>query len=42
MTFSTPSYPPAGKIAWAAFTYICFGMIYTASDVPFWAMASTI
>jgi sugar (glycoside-pentoside-hexuronide) transporter len=42
MTFSTPSYSPAGKIAWAAFTYICFGMIYTASDVPFWAMASTI
>ena len=40
--FSTPSFSVSGKIAWAAFTYISFGMIYTASDVPFWAMSSTI
>ena len=40
--FSTPDFSPGGKIAWAAFTYISFGMIYTASDVPFWAMSSTI
>jgi GPH family glycoside/pentoside/hexuronide:cation symporter/probable glucitol transport protein GutA len=31
-----------GKIAWATVTYICFGMIYTASDVPFWALSSAI
>jgi GPH family glycoside/pentoside/hexuronide:cation symporter/probable glucitol transport protein GutA len=42
LTFSAPSLSPAKKIAWAAFTYISFGMIYTASDVPFWAMASSI
>ncbi|MDN5334819.1 MAG: hypothetical protein PWP59_2081, partial [Sphaerochaeta sp.] len=35
--FSAPDLSPGGKIAWAAFTYISFGMIYTASDVPFWA-----
>ena len=41
-SFSVPSFSNEGKIAWAAFTYISFGMIYTASDVPFWAMSSTI
>lgn len=41
-SFSTPSFSSGGKIAWAAFTYISFGMIYTASDVPFWALSSTI
>jgi len=41
-SFSTPSFSYSGKVAWAAFTYIAFGMIYTASDVPFWAMSSTI
>ncbi len=40
--FSAPDFSPRGKIAWAAFTYIGFGMIYTASDVPFWAMSSTM
>jgi len=41
-SFSAPSFSQPGKIAWAAVTYIVFGMIYTASDVPFWAMGSTI
>jgi GPH family glycoside/pentoside/hexuronide:cation symporter/probable glucitol transport protein GutA len=41
-TFSAPSFSMGGKIAWAATTYICFGMIYTASDVPFWALSSAI
>ena len=41
-SFSTPSLSMTGKIAWATVTYICFGMIYTASDVPFWALSSAI
>lgn len=41
-SFSAPSFSHSGKVVWAAVTYICFGMIYTASDVPFWAMSSTI
>jgi GPH family glycoside/pentoside/hexuronide:cation symporter/probable glucitol transport protein GutA len=41
-SFSAPQFSHSGKVAWAAITYICFGMIYTASDVPFWAMSSTI
>jgi sugar (glycoside-pentoside-hexuronide) transporter len=42
MSFSAPNLSSGGKIAWAAVTYITFGMIYTASDVPYWAMSSTI
>ncbi len=41
-SFSTPDFPMTGKILWALVTYVCFGMIYTASDVPFWALSSTI
>jgi GPH family glycoside/pentoside/hexuronide:cation symporter/probable glucitol transport protein GutA len=41
-SFSAPSFSMSGKIAWATATYICFGMIYTASDVPFWALSSAI
>lgn len=41
-SFSAPSLGMGGKIAWAAITYIAFGMIYTASDVPFWALSSAI
>lgn len=41
-SFSAPSFSMGGKIAWAAITYVAFGMIYTASDVPFWALSSAI
>ncbi len=41
-SFSAPTLSMGGKIAWASITYIAFGMIYTASDVPFWALSSAI
>ena len=41
-SFSAPDLSMGGKIAWASITYIAFGMIYTASDVPFWALSSAI
>jgi len=41
-SFSAPALSMTGKIAWASITYIAFGMIYTASDVPFWALSSAI
>lgn len=41
-SFSAPTLSMGGKIAWATITYIAFGMIYTASDVPFWALSSAI
>lgn len=41
-SFSAPELSMTGKLAWAAITYIGFGMIYTASDVPFWALSSAI
>lgn len=41
-SFSAPSLSYSSKLIWALLTYICFGMIYTASDVPFWALGSAI
>lgn len=34
--------PMATKVAYAAVTYIAWGMIYTLSDVPFWTMSSVM
>jgi len=34
--------PASTKVAYAAITYISWGMIYTISDVPFWTMSSVI
>ena len=42
MCFSAPELSPAGKLIWAYITFILFDMIYTASDVPYWAMSSAI
>jgi GPH family glycoside/pentoside/hexuronide:cation symporter/probable glucitol transport protein GutA len=41
-TFSAPQLSYAGKLAWAYLTYIPFSMIYTASDIPYWALSSTL
>lgn len=42
LCFANPDLSPAGKLVYAYFTYILFGMIYTASDVPYWAFSSAI
>lgn len=34
LTFLTPNFSEGGKIAWAYFTYIFLGMIYTAINIP--------
>ena len=42
-TFTVPSFTKySSKLIWAYVTYIGFGMLYTASDVPFWALSSVI
>jgi len=42
-TFTVPSFAKySSKLIWAYVTYIGFGMLYTASDVPFWALSSVI
>ncbi len=42
LCFSVPPFSAAGKLIYAYITYILFGMIYTASDVPYWAMSGAI
>lgn len=41
-TFSAPQLSYTGKLIWAYVTYIAFSMIYTASDIPYWALSSTL
>ncbi len=38
LTFTVPDLPDSEKIIWALVTYVITGMLYTAYDVPFWAM----
>jgi len=38
LLFYAPDIPPASKMAYAAVTYVLWGMTYTMSDVPFWSM----
>lgn len=43
LTFTVPSFTRySSKLIWAYITYIGFGMLYTASDVPFWSLSSVI
>ncbi|MCP4750176.1 MAG: hypothetical protein GY866_04750 [Proteobacteria bacterium] len=42
LTFTVPSLPMSGKIAWAAVTYIGTGMLFSAYDVPLWAMVPNL
>ncbi len=42
LCFAVPPFDAAGKLVYAYITYILFGMIYTASDVPYWAMSGAI
>lgn len=42
LIFVAPDLPLAGRVAYAMFTYIMWGMLYTIADVPFWALPSTM
>ena len=39
LLFYAPNISDTAKMIYAAVTYVAWGMIYTASDVPFWASA---
>ncbi len=36
------SYDGTGTYVWVAFIYVLWGMIYTASDVPFWSLPNAM
>lgn len=38
MLFYAPNISDTGKMVYAGITYVAWGMIYTASDVPFWGL----
>ncbi|MEG1846158.1 MAG: glycoside-pentoside-hexuronide (GPH):cation symporter [Oscillospiraceae bacterium] len=41
--FAAPSFASSGlKIAYAAFTYILWGVMFTIQDVPFWGLSAVI
>lgn len=42
LIFIAPNVALGGRIAYAMFTYITWGMLYTIADVPFWALPSTM
>lgn len=42
LCFLTPDFSVTGKIAYAAITYTIVGMIFTAYDVPLWAMVPSL
>lgn len=42
LIFIKPELPLAARVAYAMFTYIMWGMLYTIADVPFWALPSTM
>ncbi len=42
LLFLNPDLGLTGKIIYAYVTYICWGMIYTVGDVPFWGLASAM
>lgn len=40
--FYAPNISDTAKMIYAAVTYVAWGMIYTASDVPFWALPNAL
>ncbi|MCF7942386.1 MAG: glycoside-pentoside-hexuronide (GPH):cation symporter [Spirochaetia bacterium] len=42
LCFANPQFSDAGRLVYAYITYIIFGMVYTASDVPYWALSGAI
>lgn len=42
LIFIAPNAALPFRIAYASFTYIMWGMLYTMSDVPFWGLPSTM
>lgn len=42
LLFAAPDLMPAGKIVYAAVLYICYGMLVTAIEVPYYALLPTM
>lgn len=42
LTFLNPNLSNTGKLIYAYITYIAWGMSFTAMDIPYWSMSSTI
>lgn len=42
LLFYAPNLSDSKKMIYAAITYIAWGMIYTASDVPFWSLPNAL
>lgn len=42
LLFFAPNISDSGKMIYAAITYVAWGMIYTASDVPFWSLPNAM
>ena len=42
LLFYAPNISDTAKMIYAAVTYVAWGMIYTASDVPFWALPNAL
>ncbi|MDR1175543.1 MAG: MFS transporter [Treponema sp.] len=42
LNFSAPDFSPAGKIAYAAVTYVFMSMVFTAVDIPYWTLPAAM
>jgi GPH family glycoside/pentoside/hexuronide:cation symporter/probable glucitol transport protein GutA len=42
LNFSAPNFSQAGKIVYAAITYVCMSMAFTAVDVPYWTLPAAM
>ncbi|MDD6728800.1 MAG: MFS transporter [Eubacteriales bacterium] len=42
LLFYAPNISDTGKMVYAGITYVMWGMIYTASDVPFWSLPNAL
>lgn len=42
LCFTTPNISPGLKIAYAAITYVMWGMSFTAMDIPYWSMTASL
>lgn len=42
LLFIAPDVSDSQKMIYAAITYVAWGMIYTASDVPFWSLPNVL
>jgi GPH family glycoside/pentoside/hexuronide:cation symporter/probable glucitol transport protein GutA len=42
LNFSAPNFSQTGKIVYAAVTYVCMSMAFTAVDVPYWTLPAAM